>query len=140
MSESSNLPSNHATAHVPWEAVFADAANGTPDKPTKAGLLALSRQGKDVWNAWRNAYGMRNAAGWRLRSKMRKAMEKMPPNNMKQKQIPLRFAPPPFSKGAFPPIILRWMRSYSAPLHFTRGAFSPLCKRGVGGIFEVVSR
>ena len=27
--------------------------------PTKAGLLALARGGKDVWNAWRNAYPCR---------------------------------------------------------------------------------
>lgn len=59
MSDSPDLSSNSAAAPAPWEAVFADAANGTPDKPTKAGLLALVRHGKDVWNAWRNAYPCR---------------------------------------------------------------------------------
>lgn len=42
-----------------WKAIFVDVANGTPDEPTKAGLLALARHGKDVWNAWRTAYPCR---------------------------------------------------------------------------------
>lgn len=57
MSDSHDLSSNSASA--PWDAVFVDAANGTSDKPTKAGFLALARHGKDVWNAWRNAYPCR---------------------------------------------------------------------------------
>lgn len=54
MSESSDPSSNSAPA--PWNVVFVDATNGTPGEPTKAGLFALMQQGKDVWNAWRNAY------------------------------------------------------------------------------------
>lgn len=29
---------------------------GTPDEPTKAGFLALASAGKDIWNAWREAW------------------------------------------------------------------------------------
>ena len=56
MTDSPDLSSNSAAEPAPWTPVFVNAANGTPDKPTKAGLLALVREGKDVWNAWRNAY------------------------------------------------------------------------------------
>lgn len=59
MSNSSDLPSNSAATPAPWDAIFVDDANGTPSKPTKAGFLALARHGKDVWNAWRNAYPCR---------------------------------------------------------------------------------
>jgi len=59
MSDSSDHPQYSAIDPEPWKAVFVDVANGTPDEPTKAGLLALVRHGKDVWNAWRNAYPCR---------------------------------------------------------------------------------
>lgn len=59
MSDPLDPSSNSAAAPAPWNVVFTDVANGTPDKPTKAGFLALARHGKDVWNAWRNAYPCR---------------------------------------------------------------------------------
>ena len=36
--------------------VFSKAENGTPDNISKAGCLALAKKGKDVWNAWREAF------------------------------------------------------------------------------------
>jgi uncharacterized protein YjbI with pentapeptide repeats len=59
MSDSSDHPPYSAVDPEPWKSVFVDVANGTPDEPTKAGLLALVRHGKVVWNAWRNAYPCR---------------------------------------------------------------------------------
>ena len=59
MSDLSDHPPYSAVDPEPWKAVFVDVANGTPDEPTKAGLLALVRHGKVVWNAWRNAYPCR---------------------------------------------------------------------------------
>ena len=59
MTDSSDPSLNSVDTPAPWEVVFADAANGTPAAPTKEGFLALARHGKDVWNAWRNAYPCR---------------------------------------------------------------------------------
>ena len=57
MTDSSDLSLNSVDTPAPWEVVFADATtNGSPENPTRAGFLALMQEGKDVWNAWRNAY------------------------------------------------------------------------------------
>lgn len=56
MTDSPDLSLNSVDTPAPWEVIFADATNGTPDNPTKAGFLALAQEGKDLWNAWRNAY------------------------------------------------------------------------------------
>lgn len=53
----SNSTTEYAVPTEPWMAIFVDSyANGTPDKPSKMGFIALARLGKNVWNAWRNAF------------------------------------------------------------------------------------
>jgi uncharacterized protein YjbI with pentapeptide repeats len=47
---------NHKPLDPLYAAVFTDPENGTPDKITQAGCLALARLGREAWNTWRSKY------------------------------------------------------------------------------------